>query len=408
MSRFPKLTETFILLEMVAVKEQGVAVEVYPLVREKADVIHPEAEWFVERAHYVPFLSWRVLRANLQFLRRKPRLFFSTLRHLLTGTWRSKRYFTRALALFPKSVYFAAHMEAAEITHVHAHFASHPAAAAYVIHRLTGIPFSFTAHGSDIHRDRTMLAEKVAAARFVVPISDFNKRVILDACAGQFAEKMVVIHCGVDTKQFRPLCQNGNQSGVEAGAESNLLTLCSIGTLHEVKGQRFLIEACRLLAERNLNVHCHFVGDGPDKAALMRQSAEAGLSGHITFHGQQTRAEVAKLLQTTDIVVAPSVPSSDGRREGIPVALMEAMATGLPVVASRLSGIPELVDDGVNGLLTPPGDAVSLANALERLRLDPALRRRLGRAGRQKVLEDFDLDKNAMLLAQRFNGEVPS
>lgn len=408
MSRFPKLTETFILFEMLAMKEQGVAVDLYPLLRERTEVMHPEATQFMEEAHFVPFVSWPVVRANLRYLRRKPRAYLSALRDLLQGNLGSRRFFTRAVALFPKSVYFAEQMEAAGITHVHAHFASHPAAAAYVVHRLTDIPFSFTAHGSDIHRDRTMLAEKVAAAAFVVPISEFNKSVILEACDGQHAEKMVVIHCGVDTRHFRPLPASNNGSRENGHGDSRPLTLCCVGTLHEVKGQRFLIEACRLLREKNVAFRCHFVGDGPDRERLEQQSTGAGLANWITFHGRQTRDEVSRLLQGADVVVAPSVPSSDGRREGIPVALMEAMASGIPVVASRLSGIPELVEDGVDGVLTSPGDAVALADALEYLWRRPELRQRLGQAGRQKIVEEFDLYRNASRLARHFNRTVPA
>lgn len=410
MSRFPKLTETFILYEMIAMIEQGVTVELFPLLRERTNIMHPEAERFMEEAHFVPFISWPIVRANLSYLRRKPGTYLATLGALLKGNWGSFRYFTGALGIFPKSVYFAAQMERLEISHVHAHFASHPAAAAYVIHRLTDIPFSFTAHGSDIHRDRTMLAEKVAEASFVVPISDFNKEVILNACDGRHAEKMTIIHCGVDTEHFRP----GDEVAVADGraaldeTPAQPLTICCIGTLHEVKGQHFLLEACRLLKERDVAFHCHFIGDGPDRDALEMQSEHAGISDQVTFHGQQTRADVAALLRDAKVVAAPSVPSSDGRREGIPVALMEAMSSGLPVVASRLSGIPELVEDGVSGLLAPPGDAVALADVLERLWRDPALRQRLGQAARQKILNEFDLQRNARRLAERFETKVPS
>lgn len=408
MSRFPKLTETFILFEMLAMRERGIEIEVYPLLRHHADVIHPEAGQFVEQAHYLPFISPAIVQANLRYLRRKPRAYLSTLWDLLRGTWGSLRYFSGALAIFPKSVYFAAHMTAAGVSHIHAHFASHPAAAAYVIHRLTDIPFSFTAHGSDIHRDRTMLPEKVAKAAFVVPISNFNKAVIVDACDGRFAEKMKVIHCGVDTQHFHPQDEERNGEIPQGITSNRPLTLCCIGTLHEVKGQQFLLEACRILKEREVNLRCHFIGDGPDREALAKQSVEAGISNWVHFHGQQPRTEVARLLEGADVVVAPSAPSSDGRREGIPVALMEAMASGVPVVASRLTGIPELVDDGVNGLLTPPGDAMALADALERLWLEPSLRRCLGRAAREKVLAEFDLHTNAAILARHFNAEVPS
>ena len=127
---------------------------------------------------------------------------------------------------------------------------------------------------------------------------------------------------------------------------------------------------------------------------------QAGLSKKIRFHGRLTQDEIARLLLDADVLTAPSVPTRDGRREGIPVVLMEAMGSGVPVIASNLSGIPELVNDQVTGLLVPPRDATSLANALERYLKDPDLRRRLGRAGREKVVREFDLNKNAARLAQ--------
>jgi colanic acid/amylovoran biosynthesis glycosyltransferase len=138
---------------------------------------------------------------------------------------------------------------------------------------------------------------------------------------------------------------------------------------------------------------------------LLAQATQAGLEGRMHFHGRQTRQEVMEILQGADVVAAPSVPSSDGRREGIPVVLMEAMASGVPVVASRLSGIPELVKDGRTGLLVPPRDAQALADALERMYRDPALRRRLGGAGRQKVVQEFNLYTNAAALARHFSRE---
>ena len=121
----------------------------------------------------------------------------------------------------------------------------------------------------------------------------------------------------------------------------------------------------------------------------------------MTFAGRSTSDGVAAALRDADVLAAPSVPTRGGKREGIPVVLMEAMATGLPVVASRLSGIPELVTDGVDGLLVPPGDDAALADALARLAADPSLRARLGAAGRETVLRDFDVDRNAALLAAR-------
>ncbi|HEX6386109.1 MAG TPA: glycosyltransferase [Anaerolineae bacterium] len=401
MSRFPKITETFILYEMMAMERLGVPVEVYPFLREKTDVVHSEAEQYVERAHFGPFLLSRpILQAHLHYLRRQPRVYLDTLWTLLRANWGSARFFTRALALFPKAVYFARRMSDDGVTHVHAHFASHPAAAAFVVRRLADIPYSFTAHGSDLHRDRHMLPEKVAEAEFVVPISRYNQQMILDECGEQYRDKVVVVHCGVDTKVFKP---RGAPTAHDRG-EGPFTILC-VGTLHEVKGQAYLIEACRLLKGEGITFICRFAGDGPDIEMLQRQAAEAGLAERVCFHGRLTREEVVELLAQADVLVAPSVPTSNGRREGIPVVLMEAMGSSVPVIASGISGIPELVEDGKCGFLVPPGDANRLAKAIEYLYHDPDLRRQFGRAGRQKVINEFDLYKNAAILARYFDLE---
>lgn len=400
MSRFPKLTETFVLYEMIAVQREGVQVEAYPLLREKAEVVHPDAVPFVEAAHFQPFLSFPILRAQLYFLRRKPVEYLRTLWTLLRANWGSFRFFTGVLGIFPKSVLFAYQMKAENIDHVHAHFASHPAAAAFIIHRLAGIPYSFTAHGSDLHRDRHMLCEKVAEAAFVVAISDYNRELIIEECEGNFRDKIIVIHCGVDTNVF------SDQTGVIASRNGkHPFTIVCVGTLHEVKGQAYLIEACANLRKKGLDFVCHFVGDGQDRPALMGLVEQEGISANVRFHGQQTRERVAQLIREADVLVAPSVPTSDGRREGIPVVLIEAMSSGVPVIASRLSGIPELVVHEQTGLLSTPRDAASITNALERYYRDPALRKQLGQAGRQKVAEEFDLYKNAAKLIQHIASE---
>jgi colanic acid/amylovoran biosynthesis glycosyltransferase len=400
MSRFPKLTETFILYEILAVEAEGALVEIYPLMREKTTVMHPEAKPLVKRAHYQPFISLSILHAHAYFLRHKPGSYLKTLWDILRGTWGSFRFLTGAVFFFPKSVYFAYAMQRDEITHVHAHFASHPAVAALIIHRLTGIPYSFTGHGSDLHRDRRMLRQKVAEAAVIIAVSNFNKDVILRECGEEFADKIMVLHCGADTEVF----QKRTQITRKFTQDTPFNILC-IGTLHEVKGQTYLIEACRVLRDHGLSFVCTLIGDGPDLEALQTQTQQHHLESFVQFSGRKTHAQVAAALQEADVVVAPSVPSSDGRREGIPVVLMEAMASGIPVIASDLSGIPELVISEKTGLLTPPGDAVKVASALERLYTDWKLRQWLGDAGRDKVLTEFDLQKNAAQLVKLFQAK---
>lgn len=399
MSRFPKLTETFVLNEMLAVERQGVQIELYPLLREKTDVMHPEAPAYVERANFQPFISWPIIRSQLRYLWRKPQAYLSTLTTILRANWGSMRYFTGVFGIFPKSVHFAYLMEEDGVEHVHAHFASHPAAAAFIIHQMTGIPYSFTGHGSDLNRDQHMLCEKVAEASFVVPISNFFREMIIDRCGEQYRDKVIVIHCGVDTSIFQPTHLEGRVQ------ENDQFSIFCVGTLHEVKGQTYLVEACRLLRDRGIAFDCHFIGGGPDLADLTEQVERAGLSEHVHFHGRLTHGKVAELLQDATVLVTPSVPTKDGRREGIPVVLMEAMASGLPVVATDISGIPELVEDQRNGFLTAPGDAQAIADALESFQKDPGLRQQFAHAGREKVVDEFDLDKNAFILSRYFGEE---
>jgi len=383
MSRFPKLTETFVLDEILEMGRCGIAVEIFPLWREDADVVHSEARPLVARARFAPLLNGRIALDNLRCLVRRPRRYLSTLFTLVTANWRSPRFLLGAIAIFPKACSFALEMRRLGVRHVHAHFASHPAAAAFVIGRMADIPWSFTAHGSDLHRDQAMLREKVTEAAFVVTISEYNKRFILERVGADYADKVQVIHCGVEVERFE-----------QAQFASGPLQIICVGTLHAVKGQSFLLQACALLRDRGVDFTCHLIGDGPDRGKLEHQAAALRIDERVVFHGACEREQVRALFARMHIAVAPSVPTADGRREGIPVVLMEAAACGLPLVASRLSGIPEIVLDGETGYLAEPGDAVGLADSIERVARSPALGRRLGDAARQHLELNFNLSLN--------------
>lgn len=395
MSRFPKLTETFILLEVLAVEEVGVEVELYPLIRERQEVVHPEAVALTERAHFFPHLSPALLAAQLWWVLRRPRAYLGALVTVATATWGSANFFLGGLATSLKAALMARRMAEQGVTHVHCHFCSHPAVAGFVIHRLTGIPYSFTAHGSDLHVERRMLCEKLREAAFAVTVSEYNLELIRRTCPDH-ADKVRVVRCGVDTAHFRP--RTGERP-------PGPLRLVCVGTLHEVKGQRYLIEAVARLVAEGVEVRCDLVGDGPDRAQLTELVVRHGIGEQVRFAGLVDRAGVAELLRQADVVVAPSVPTRSGKREGIPVALMEAMSSGAAVVASRLSGIPELVDDGGSGLLVPPGDTEALVAALAELAAHPERVAAMGRAGRTRVARHFDLRASAATLAAGFTGE---
>lgn len=422
-SRFPKITETFVLYEMKALEEVGARVEVFALQHEPPGPRHPEAIPYERRAHFAPLLSRDLVRANLSFLRRKPGLYLRTWWEALSETWGSPKFMLGALAWFPKCVAFAERMRALGVDHVHAHFAHHPALAAFVVNRLSDIPYSFTAHGSDLHVDRTMLRAKVDGASFVVAVSAYNRDLIVEECGERYADKIRVIHCGADPTVFgatgladepptgpppeaasrsrATATVNGSGPSAPVTAAGNgaaPFRIACVASLEPVKGHRYLLDACRLLADRGIDFRCDLAGDGSLRRRVESRVAKLGLQDRVAIHGAVPRPDVRRILSGADVAVLASIPTPSGRREGIPVALMEAMMSELPVVASGVSGIPELVRDGQTGFLVPPGDPWSLADRLERLARDPALRTRFGAAGRRVVATDFDLETGSRLL----------
>jgi glycosyltransferase involved in cell wall biosynthesis len=388
MSRFPKLTETFVLDEMIQMQQLGVDIEVYPLWREKETTVHTETQQFVAKANYLPTLNLEILRDNIYWLYTTPVLYLLTLLRVCWANRSSLRYLAGSLAVFPKAATFARRMLAHNVSHIHAHFASHPAAAAFIVNKLSGIPWSFTAHGSDLHRCQAMLEDKVRSAAFTVTVSSYNKKFILDHTDRALAERIHVIHCGVDHLRFcRP---------VDAAAPSGTTNIVCIGTLHGVKGQWYLLHACANLPVSNW--HCHLIGDGPDRSKLEALAKQLRICDKVTFHGSCARERVLELLQQMDICCVPSVPTEDGRREGIPVAMMEAAAFSIPIVASNLSGIPEFVVHQETGLLCEPKDTQAITGALFHLIEHEEERRHLGQQARQKLVKEFSLKETAASL----------
>ncbi len=386
------LTETFVLYEIIAMEKLGVTVELYPLRRGRSPVTHAEAGCWINRAHYRPFFSLGVLRAQWHFIRRDLAAYFQLWAEVLRGTWGSANFLCGAIAIFPKAVLFAYEIGKMGITHVHAHFANHPAVAALIIHRLTGIPFSFTARGTDIQVDRHMLKQKVDAADCVVAVSSYNKQIIVDECGPGIREKVHVIYGGVDVDLLSP---------DHARSAGPLRILC-VGRFEEVKGHADLVDACGLLRDRGVAFTCRLIGAGPLFQVVKKQIARAGLGEQVLLLGPRSYGDVIRELRQADVVVLPTAPTSNGKCEGIPNVLKEAMACGLPVVASSVGGIPELVNDGRTGILVPPRNAAALADALQRLSEDEAMRSQMGRAGRERVVRDFNLKTSTTKRANLF------
>jgi colanic acid/amylovoran biosynthesis glycosyltransferase len=392
MSRFPGLSETFILREMCELAERGWQLELYPLVFQPDAVVHAEAVEWMAKAHHPNWLV--ILGANLGLFFTRPLIYLAVLARIVAGNIRSPKFLSRALFLFPKAVWMARELPINNVVHVHAHYATHPALAAWIICQITGISYSVTVHAHDIFVDRSMLETKLREASFIAAISNFNRQYLVEHLGSWVGEKISIVHCGIDPERYIPHLLRR-----EAKQRFDIL---SIGSLRPYKGQKYLIEACAVLRSHGIPFHCRIVGEGELRTPLLEQIAKLDLHDFVELVGAKTQQEVALLLSESDCYVQPSVIMSSGKMEGIPVALMEALACALPVVTTSISGISELVRHGETGWLVPPANTEALAEAVERIynNLDEAAL--LGASGRDLVLQEFDLQKNVLRLELLF------
>lgn len=395
-SRFPHLPETFILREMIHLEKLGWQIELYPLIIQRQELIHEEARPWLTRAHTVPWFSFGLLKANLVKMISRPRQYFSLVWRVLRENFRSPKFLARALLLFPRAVWMADRLQTQGITHIHAHYATHPALVAWLINQLTGITYSVTVHAHDIFVEKPMLATKLHDSVFVSSISEFNRKYLADMFGPWVHEKTKIVRCGIDPSYY----QFGHKDGTK---RSGHLEIISVGSLQPYKGHVYLIKACAELKQRGIPFHCRIIGGGDLRSALERAIRENHLDGLVELMGPRTQAEVSRLLRTANCYVQPSIVTSNGKMEGIPVALMEAMMSRIPVVATSISGVPELVRAGETGWLIPPENVHAMANSLSEIHADPLEAERRAGLGQKWVLEEFELSSNVRKLASLFN-----
>lgn len=391
MSRFPHLPETFILREMNEMVRHGWDVVLYPLIENEQDVVHAEARPWLEQARYIPFFSLAILLVNVKVLFSQPITYGEIWWRTLRESWGSRKLLTRGLAMLPKTVYMAEQMKREGVAHIHAHYATYPALAAWVIFRLTGISYSLTVHAHDIFVETAMLDTKMRHAVFVAAISAFNRAYLAEQLGDWVKERIYVVHCGIMPEQYE-----ARERPWQVGERLEMITT---GSLQPYKGQKYLVEACARLREMGVPFRCRVIGGGEERDDLAARIEAHGLQDEVLLLGAKTQDEVAALLGTAHLYVQPSIVTPEGKMEGIPVALMEAMATQLPVLATRLSGIPELVRPGETGYLVPPADADALAEAVRDIYHQPEVAGRLGGHGRELVLREFELRDNVRQLS---------
>ncbi|MHB0858708.1 MAG: glycosyltransferase [Anaerolineae bacterium] len=391
--RFPHLTETFIMREMYWVRSHDVHLTIFSLAAPRSGPVHEQAQELLAYTVYTPYLSWTIFKAHAHYLLRKPVAYLRAFARVVWQTYREPGVLLRALVLFPKSVLIARMVQQQGIQHMHAHFCWLEGIAAGVVRDLTGTTFTLHPHAFDLFsRNQRDVRVELQNASSIVTISGFHRDYIANLCPRIAPEDIEVVHCGLEAERFVPVQHSPSGS----------IRILAVGSLVEKKGHRYLIDACALLVQRGHDFVCQIVGAGPLQQTLQESIDAQNLDGHVMLLGAQNQARVLELFQQSDLFCLACVRAQNGDRDGIPVALMEAMACELPVVSTPVAGIPELIEDSRSGFLVPEADARSLADALERLITNEDLRHEMGAKGRQTVLEGFQVQQGAARMAAIF------
>jgi len=391
---FPALTQTFVYREVFGLERKGFRVMTFAIWKPAKGQLSQESQHLLDSSSYVFPISWpRFLGTHLYFLFTRPIKYISTLFFVLTRKGENARNRLRAFFHFCEAVYLSKKMQSQHIRHIHAHFTIGAATIALVVSRLLDISFSFTAHNI-FFTDRVILKEKIREARFIIVISEFSRQFLSSLVPGEnFGAKIHVVHCGLEPDDFSPS---------DPKPANDVPILLFVAQLAERKGAPVLVEACKILAGRGMSFRCVIVGDGPQRALVGQLVDQYALREVVELTGVVFQENLKDYLNGADVFVLPCITARNGDMDGIPVSLMEAMAMEIATVSTYVSGIPELIEDGHSGLLVKERDAEALADALQRLLEDDELRTRLGKNGRQKVIEEFDIDKSAAQLATLF------
>jgi len=392
--KFPVLSETFILNEILALESLGVPIHVFALATPRDPRFHEGIARLKAPITYLPDpFEWRVLlRQNRHFSRRHRHRYR---RHLLHVLLKGKR---KLLWRFLQAGFVADRARREGVTCLHAHFANRSTTVAYYASRLLEIPFSFTAHAFDIYgsHDFRVLASKMRAARFVVTVSDYNARYLAER-AGAPVPRIELVRNGIDLEHFAPAAEP---------PPAEPFTILAVARLIEKKGLDVLVDACGRLRDRGRSFRCRIVGKGLLRAQLKTQIAGLRLEDRVALLAPHTQNEIVARFHEAHVLALPCVVGADGNRDGLPVSIVEALACGVPVVATPTTGIPEAVIDGINGRIVPERDPEALAEALEELLVDRDRLELLRRAARPSVVDRFDARRTSLQLRDLLLGPL--
>ena len=401
-SEFPSETETFVAREIEALKQRGFDVVVFAVKRpEVIPALSLSARDTVASCEYArPDRIVRYLLINLGAMVSHPFRYLSALGAFVReAPGMPPRYFARLLYHFTWGIALASRARRRGIQHLHCHFTS-ASNAALAANLYSGISFSFTGHASnDLFVNPVMIGRKVQQSLIVMTESEYAKKYLDSITDFAHSGKLHCVYNGIDADEPTRLLSTGD-TRADGQPSPRVFRLLSVGSLVGCKGHSTLIEVCRLLRQEGLPVQCKIVGSGPQRGVLERRIQETGLTGVVELAGSVPIGDVYAAMRATDVFVLLTEIGVDGYRDGFPTVILEAMTMALPVVSTWVSGIPEAVEDQVTGILVPERDTLAATAAIRRLLQDPALRGRMGSAGRERVGRLFPLTQSADQLAQ--------
>ena len=398
LKKFPRLSETFILNEMLALEEAGVEVEVFSLKPPDDELRHGALENLKAARRVIepeaPRTIFRYLEETAKVDSPEAR---SILSHYYGRLDAGDPLRAKALAY---CVALAPLVAQSGVTHLHAHFGTISTATAAEVALLTGLPFSFTLHAKDIYRrtvDHERLARWIDAAAFAVTVCEANSRWLEEKCPALRPGALRVLYNGVDLERWKP----------RANSE-RLPVFITIGRFVEKKGFDDYLRACAILRRRGRTFRAYLIGSGELRDSLLGLRASLELEELVQMPGAMAQEQLIDLVGSALLCVAPCVLGADGNRDALPTVLLEAMASGTPCLSTPVSGIPEIIDDGVTGWIVGPRSPGALANVMESVLDDPGEAERRGREARKKAEARFDIRRNVAELASWFAGDSPT
>jgi colanic acid/amylovoran biosynthesis glycosyltransferase len=377
-NHFPALSATFIYKEVIGLRNRGLPIRTFSIRRPDMCALSEDSLELTHTTTYLlPVNVSKFIKSHFYYIFKKPLSYFGTFFFLITRKFDNLfKDRIRTILHFCEGVYFARIIhDDGRILHIHSHYASHPCTLAFVASRLTRIPFSFTAHAHDIWEDRLFLRDKINASKFLITCTYYGRQELLKIEGIKNKEKIQTIYHGVDTDKFRPKNDRVNRE---------TFTILNIGRLVKDKAQKNLIEACKLLKEEGYIFECLIVGDGPLMKELKGYINENQLDKEIKLIGKVFQEQICEIYGMADIFVLTSV------RENLPNVLLESLAMGIPVIATNIAGIPELIKDKVTGILIELNDPHQLAEKIKLLIKDKRLAKELSENGRKSVCMNFD------------------